>query len=237
LSFKINLHAHSTFSDGHNHPLTMARTAKVLGFSALVLSDHYYNGKYPECAMVPEKEEDYCKALEEAREVLPVIRAMEVPFSGEEVLVFGEGAIREIIDNKGIKDNEHLKGIRERHNCAVVLCHPSGAEVEFTEHLDGFERHNCGEDQFSFGGSLDTERLNRLNHLQSWHNSDAHGARMLNRCYNLLDTEVTTEEELIKYIKSGASHGYEVNDYDSEEQLNVRLASGQFPPVMYERKD
>lgn len=233
MGYKINIHAHSTFSDGHNKPLTMAFTAKSLGFSALVLTDHYYNGLYPECAMVPEKEEDYSRALLEAGEVLPVIRGMEVPYGGEEVLVFGSDAIRDIISNMGIHD---IKSLRNRHNCAIVLCHPSGRDVEFKRYLDGFERHNCGDDYFSSGGIIDEERLNHMKGLQSWHNSDSHSARMLSLCYNVLDKEITTEDQLIDYIKSGAEHSFEIKDIMSEEELNKLLEDNKFPKLEHERR-
>jgi predicted metal-dependent phosphoesterase TrpH len=234
--YKINLHAHSTFSDGHHHPVTMARTAKALEFTALVLTDHYYNGEHPEVAMVPEKEEEYSKALEDAREIIPVIRGMEVPYGGEEVLVFGSEVIQEIIKEKGIRSDLHLRDLRCNYNSALILCHPSGRVVDFVDYLDGFERHNSGQDFFCFRGIVDEERLNRLNQLQSWHNSDAHSARMLDLCYNIIDTEITTEEQLIDYIKSGKEHSFEINGMLSEEELNCLLESNGFPKVMLKER-
>ena len=198
MKYKINIHAHSIFSDGKNSPLTMAIEAKRLGFTALVLTDHFYNGKNPEVGMVESKEHTYRKALREAREVLPVIRGMEVPYNGEEVLVFGSTAIKKIIKNKRIIN---LETLRKGHNCAIILCHPHVSWPtwgDMTRYVDGYERHNSGQDWFK-----NNKSLGQLKELQAWHNSDAHSKGMLSWGYNLVNKKITTEDELIKLIKRG----------------------------------
>lgn len=197
---KINIHAHSVFSDGANTPYVMALKAKELGFSALVLTDHFYNGKYPENGMCIEKEHSYKRAIREAKTVLPVIRGIEVPYCMEEVLVFGKSAIEQIISDGGLLD---IAQLRKDHNCAIILCHPNVHWPDFVEHLDGYERHNNGQDYFK-----NDRELGKLANLQAWHNSDAHRAEGLMRGYNLTSVEITTEQQLIKYIKSQVRNGY-----------------------------
>jgi len=219
MPYKINIHAHSFFSDGQNSPYIMAKTAQSLGFSALVLTDHYYNGDFPNVAMSLDKMGSYGRAIEEAEMVLPVIRGMEAPFFGEEVLVFGETAITEIMEKGGIKDYNHLKEIRENHRCAIVLCHPNSHYEDFIALLDGYERYNSGQDEFS----ARMEDLEPLVGLQAWYNSDAHGAVMLSLCYNLTEDEITTEEQLIEYIKSGKVNDYEVTSVDEIRENGIKF--------------
>ena len=40
MDYKINIHAHTIFSDGYNTPYVMALKAKELGFSALVITSY-----------------------------------------------------------------------------------------------------------------------------------------------------------------------------------------------------
>ena len=215
MKYKINLHAHSTFSDGSNTPAEMAHEAKDMGFSALVLTDHYYNGMYPDNAITLDDEEDYFVAIEEARKILPVIRGMEALFGGEEILVFGQKAIQTILKWGVISNIYQLRWIKEHCRCAFILAHPNVWHDHFAEVLDGYERHNSGQDFFKFGEDEDRP-LGVLEGLQEWHNSDAHSAMGLVKGYNLLDVEITNEIELIEYIKSGKKHGYNVMGEDFE---------------------
>ena len=144
--YKINIHAHSFFSDGSNSPIEMARKAKDLGFTCLVLTDHYYGGKYPECELTFEKLKSYNKALREARKVLPVIRGLEVAYGGEEFLLFGSTAIKWLLSTHGLNTKADIVKMKEEHNCAIVLCHPQDNYHDFVEVLDGYERHNSGQD-------------------------------------------------------------------------------------------
>lgn len=219
IRYKINIHAHSFFSDGQNSPYIMAKTAQSLGFSALVLTDHYYNGSYPEVSMVKSKEGAYKRALKEAEMVLPVIRGTEATFGGEEILVFGQSAIKEIMDKDGIQTDDHLKEIRKNHECAIVLCHPGNYYEGFTDLFDGYERYNSGSDEFA----TRPEALDILKDKQAWYNSDAHGAVMLPICYNLTEDEITTEEQLIAYIKSGKVNDYEVTTVEEIQKNGIKF--------------
>ena len=183
----------------------MAEEAKRLGFTALVLTDHYYGEEYSHCGLVRAKLESYTKAIQEAQQILPVIRGIEIPFGGEEILVFGTTALTTIFKFGGITSTQMLSNLRKHHYCAMILCHPGENYPDFIEHIDGYERHNSGDDQFS------NRELNGLEKLQAWHNSDAHAAVALSWCHNIVDTKITTEDHLIKYIKSGKTHKYKMD--------------------------
>ncbi len=201
--YKINIHAHSFFSDGSNSPIEMARECKRLGFTALVLTDHYYGGRHPEMEITFEKLQGYNRALREARTILPTIRGLEVAFGGEEFLLFGSSAIKWLLSTHGLNTKEDVLKMKKEHNCAIVLCHPQNAHKEFIEILDGYEAHNSGQNWFK----NDREKGELVN-LQAWYNSDAHCVDGLKVGYNIINKKITTEDELIKYIKSGKSHDF-----------------------------
>ncbi len=198
MEYKINIHAHTFFSDGSNSPIEMAREAKRLGFTALVVTDHYYGGRHPELEITYEKLKSYNKALREARTILPVIRGLEVAFGGEEFLLFGSTAIKWLLSTHGLTTKADVLKMKRDHHCAIILCHPQDSHKDWVEVLDGYEAHNSGQDWFSKG-----RELGCLKGLQAWHNSDAHHKDWLKEGYNIVDTKIETEDALIKYIKSG----------------------------------
>lgn len=196
MKYKINIHAHSIFSDGLNSPYTMALKAKELGFTSLVITDHFYGKDYPEF-MSNINMGKLKKAVSEAKEILPVIIGMEVPFMGQEVLVFGGAAIKAIIE-KGIPTMKELLALKKETGCVAILCHP-GEDFELAAPaLDGFERFNAGHDWFKNGRDYGP-----LLGMQSWCNSDAHRVVDMGRAYNLVDSKIETEGDLIQYIKRG----------------------------------
>jgi len=197
MSYKINIHAHSIFSDGKNTPFIMALKAKELGFTALVITDHYYGPEHPEF-MSENSMRLLKKSCKEARKIIPVIIGLEAPFMGEEVLVFGGAAISDILEN-GKPTMDKLLQLKKDTGCAVVLCHP-GEDFELTiPAIDGFERFNHGMDMFGSG----RRSMGSLENKPSWCNSDAHMADHLEICYNIVDTKIKNESDLIRYIKKG----------------------------------
>jgi len=212
--YKINIHAHSIYSDGVNSPRKMAETAKELGFSALVLTDHWYKNQEPHVSITPDKLYPYLRAIREAQEILPVIRGMEVGYMGEEVLVFGEKAINKVIKDNGIINLTAMNYLRKYLGAAIILCHPHISWPtwlhDIDRHIDGYERHNSRQDYFKYNGKIDAD-LSKIEHLQAWHNSDAHNYEALQFTYNITQNKITTEEELIAYIKSGKVNKYHVD--------------------------
>lgn len=192
--YKINIHAHTLFSDGLNTPYKMALKAKELGFSALVLTDHYYGDKtknsVSKISMMLLR-----KACVEAEDVLPVIVGLEVPLAGQEVLAFGSVAIRWILNNR-LPTLTEIERLKENLGCAVILCHPGANYEKAASVADGFERYNSGQDFFRKDRPL-------IDNKVSWCNSDAHCYDNLDSGYNIVDTKIETEHELINYIQSG----------------------------------
>lgn len=195
--YRINIHAHSIFSDGHSSPYVMALKAKELGFTALVITDHWY--EEAESSLTAERLVTLKMAANEVREVLPVIIGMEIPHTDNEFLVFGGDAIKEIVNlgNKSISTDDMWK-IRRNTNSVFILCHPGmNIPYETTLLIDGFEAYNSGRNLFNRRG------YGALRRLPAWSNSDAHTANCLVDGWNEVDTKITTEADLIKYIKSG----------------------------------
>ncbi len=116
---------------------------------------------------------------------------------GQEVLVFGGAAINSILEN-GLPTMEEILRLRKETDCAVILCHP-GSDFEITEPaIDGFEHFNSGTDYFKNDRSFGI-----LSGKQRWCNSDAHRVVDLEKAYNVVDSKIETEIDLIKYIKRG----------------------------------
>ena len=96
-----------------------------------------------------------------------------------------------------------LADLKKIHDCACILCHP-GTEDHWKKLLpilDGYEQYNSNQDWFNFGNGRSRSR-GVLEGLPTWCNSDAHNAiDLATGSYNLVDSNITTECDLIKYIK------------------------------------
>lgn len=197
--YKINIHAHSYFSDGLNSPYKMALEAKQIGFSALVITDHWYN-KECSVSMNRDRHDILKRGLGESKKIIPVIMGLELPVDdGNEILVFGGGAIKAIISEGNSSFSfSMLMALKKVEHCSFILCHPRGqVSEECVELVDGFEAYNSGQNLFEKRG------FGALRNLPAWSNSDAHRYQELKEGWNLIDTKVETEAQLIKYIKSG----------------------------------
>jgi len=204
--YKINIHAHSIFSDGINSPYHMALKAKELCFTALVITDHYYGDKFPEVSMHKDKMYQYRKCVAEAKKVLPVISGLEVPFLGGEILIFGGTLIKHILDN-GLPTEEDIVTARSFKDTAVILCHPSHNYNEQAAFVDGYEHYNSGSDFFQ-----KDRDLGELKGMPGWCNSDAHHSEGLEVGYNIVGSKITTEGDLIKYIKRGSQPTFYIRE-------------------------
>lgn len=201
--YKINLHAHTIFSDGSNTPYVMALKAKELGFTSLVITDHLYTNIGGAASLNSERFNMLKRAKGEAKRILPVIIGVELAFGNEEMLVFGSAMINEIMTfrESGTEITmDHLLNWKHKHDSAFILCHPINPVnwPNLRPILDGYERINSAQDMFK-----DDRELDALEGLPSWCNSDAHHNKSLSFGYNLVDTKIETETDLIQYIKSG----------------------------------
>ena len=205
MGYKINIHAHTIFSDGQNTPYRMALEAKELGFTALVITDHYYASRPDEwCSLNLWKMHLLRRACKEAKQVLPVIVGIELAFGGEEILTFGSAvtqAIMEHVESGKELTMEYLLELKQKFDCAFVLCHPGKENnwKKLSPLLDGYERFNSGSDMFKHD-----RRLGPLESFPGWCNSDAHSVDGMARAYNVVDAKIETETDLIRYIKRGA---------------------------------
>ncbi len=197
MKYKINIHAHTIFSDGLNSPYTMALKAKELGFTALVITDHFYGRDVPEF-MGKVTMRVLKRACREAKEIIPIIIGIEVPFMGQEVLIFGGAAIKHILENGKPTMNKLLK-LKKETGCAVVLCHPSEGYEQVVPVIDAYEHFNSGVSMLEGRGV----GFDLLAGMQGWCNSDAHKVEFLEYGYNIVDSKIETEGDLIKYIKRG----------------------------------
>lgn len=200
-TYKLNIHSHTIFSDGINSPYKMALKSKEVNFSATVLTDHFYGHKLNEYRQSVSLNKDKYSVLMQSKveiekNIMPCIIGIEIPFMGQEVLIFGQNAIWDIFEN-GLPDQERLLKMKE--SAAIVLCHPR-AQLEiinaFLNYVDAFEHFNSGYDCFKIEGLPKTDK-------QRWCNSDAHREVVLANNYNILKKEIKTEADLINYIKSG----------------------------------
>jgi hypothetical protein len=202
--YKINLHAHTIFSDGSNSPYVMAVEAKRLGLSALAITDHYYPSHPKEwCSSGAERHRLTRRACVEAKDILPIIVGMELAFGEEEMLVYGTKLIQEIhrhCDKGNELTIDLLIKLKRRHESAFILCHPGNPEKweALLPILDGYERYNSGQDMFG-----EHREVGVLGGLPSWCNSDAHSKEGLSIAYNLTTCKIETEEDIIKYIREG----------------------------------
>lgn len=204
--YKINLHAHSHFSDGLNSITEMAAEYKRLGFCCCVITDHVYT-KDEECSLTYKK---YKYQVKEAQAItylgFPTIIGIElsVKEAGEEIVVFGEPAIKTIFKLRERYNEITVKQLLaiKRHNknsCLFNLCHPSSS-AKLLE-LGGFELLDCYE-LINSGHEFFTKEENPYRSLIALCNSDAHAIRSMNACHNEITIPIEHELELIAYFKS-----------------------------------
>lgn len=175
---KINLHCHTNYSDGDDI-VEMAKAHQKNGFSAFVVTDHVYplllaedlRKGYSMCITSYQKFQHQTAKLEALSKELnfPCIQGIELALWGEEVLVFGHKAIKdifELMENLDLKEQEKYVGrmaykrkiVRKlinilknnKEDTAVILCHPRlDPKVDWVLKplyplLDGYEFQNRG---------------------------------------------------------------------------------------------
>jgi hypothetical protein len=201
---RINLHAHTRYSDGSNTIRDMAVECRFLKFSACVITDHVYplqGGRSPDVSMDLQK---FVKALTEANKVskelhYPIILGAEFVVNQEEILVYGTDAILYLLrirDEIGCIGVHDLRVAREKYLCATIMAHPHRPHLwAATDVLDGYELFNNGAFQFSHGIPLNFEGLTPFS------NSDAHDDVSLALSWNRIDWPIYNELALVKFIK------------------------------------
>lgn len=187
---KINLHCHSNYSDSYYTMEEMATEHQKQGFSAFVVTDHCYPSFIKDGADTERMLTSYqkfCAQTKELAEVsqklnFPCIQGMEVALYGEEILVFGDEAIKDIfayakdINEREAEKHGHLKSYNQKlsqnilnilqthkDNTGIILCHPHlwDDDEEILQQLfalvDGYEFQNSGRYLFSDSSNADKE--------------------------------------------------------------------------------
>jgi len=213
--FKINLHAHSRYSDGSNTIRDMALESKHLGFSACVITDHVYPSRKGITHTVSLDEAKFIKALIEANAVskeldYPVILGAEFVVNYEEILVFGTGAILSLLilrDTNGTISVEDIREARASYGCATIMAHPHKPyQWKAVDILDGFELFNNVVFQFSRNGIPPN-----FKHLTPFANSDAHSDYDLSLSWNVTERAITNEKDLIAFIRGSCPIAHHVS--------------------------
>ena len=215
---KINLHCHTNYSDG-DYIDKMAEEYQKQGFSAFVATDHVYplhfatdvRQKHPKSIISYEKFKQQTQQLAEIEQNLsfPCIQGIELALYGEEVLVFGKQAVKEIFDfmehinieeqEKYIQEITYKKKIvtklinileKNKDETAVILCHPHLVDDDWVLKklypiLDGYEFQNGNTYYFTDATNQNEEQRwdreipDELKTKKKFYNSDAHSIRSI----------------------------------------------------------
>ncbi len=224
--YKLNIHTHTNYSDGENTIEELAKASIELGFMALVVTDHVYWRDHDVSNSLEKFKQQKIDAMTVSQRVnYPIIVGAEFEVDvREEFLVFGENAILDLLQQReewllAQKRNkrtpeltiEDIGLIRKKYESAVVLCHPvliadykdneikifSNGALDF---IDGYEHYNSGMNMFR--SEEKKGYISKFNGLTAFSNSDAHKIRRLQEGYNFVEEKITTETELIQYIRN-----------------------------------
>jgi len=213
MKYKINLHAHTRYSDGANTLQEMVFAYKHMGYCAAVLTDHHYTGS-PDLANYSMNLDEYSSACEKADKIskllnYPVIVGCEWGFFRcEEVLCFGRSFITALLSHTDVSIGK-FKELKDTFGGACIVAHPILSENKFIEMgghkvVDGYEGYNGGGDMFN----PDFRKLPpEFKDLRAYSNSDAHSINTLidegrrGDNYNLINEKIDDESKLLNYIR------------------------------------
>ena len=211
---QINLHSHTTYSDGADSVAVMAMEAQKLGHSAYVVTDHV-NPSYLNAMSGYLNWHTFSKQRKEINSFrrytnFPIIQGIELNLEHEEVLVFGYELIKPVLDYPfyAMTKKEALDTLIEnKKHGAVVLCHPR-LDLTFAPEfyaklfpiLDGYEHFNHGNNYFEH-----REVPKELQELNDFSNSDAHCYKQLALPYgtNEHNKAIKNDGDIVKFIKRG----------------------------------
>ncbi len=207
---KINLHAHSRWSDGSGTIEEMTNEYERLGFVASIITDHDYMIK-DKAALDQQREE--IKQLNASRKFsIPIIQGCEITLEyGEEAVLFGELAIDHWFSLKTKRTYEPQ--MFDDFNHAIIWAHPRAShedalleDIKFLSSFHGFEIENAWNPVFMEASNKnDSDRLHQIkNHIryEPYRNSDAHVVSMIERAYNKINRDIKDESDLIDWIRS-----------------------------------
>jgi hypothetical protein len=215
----LNLHCHSSFSDGSGSIECLAESFRRHGHVCLVTSDHDYY-------MNPEKYEAELIEAQRVQQKLdyPILCGLEISLYHEEAVLVGteacrswlklmKGAPRNDIVNWTPQSNkkqaayvvEAFKEVTAQNRCGACLVHPAlrpDSTVPY-ELFNAYEIMNCG-------NLWSMESIARMRQMmpraQPVRGLDLHSRGWLEdevfmRCCNGIDHPIQTEEQLIAWVR------------------------------------
>jgi hypothetical protein len=212
---KINLHTHTNYSDGSSTIASYCRKAIELQHEALVITDHDYMNM-----SVQKFKEEIKEAYEVSKEYdFPIIVGLEISLWHHEALLFSQDACIDWLTNRqlrftvrgdvidsSIKDPSYIKEIRDKYNCALILCHPI-CNSEYTSKMsdlypiiDGYEIRNSGMD---WSEESITWLESVMPNAKQYKNYDAHIVDHFSGVCNEINIEIKNENDLINWVKGG----------------------------------
>ena len=229
--YKINLHAHSIYSDGDSTLSELVNMAESLGHTALVVTDHdWYLDSF-------EKGHNKIESLKDAP--IPIILGQEISTPFGDCLLFGEKALLaynglHISMNKinysmyyfykygvvakhsdWLQQERYLKLFTERmkdENYALVLCHPFQYEIDsenmkdrvLSSHEKEFFQLIHGVEVQNNKDCINIEWLfQHMKHgVKKLKNSDAHCLKDMSTCCNETEFPIKNENDLIFWLKT-----------------------------------
>ena len=214
--YKLNLHAHTRYSDGYNSLYEMVFAYKHMGYQCAVITDHHYITR--DLTGYSMSADDFECALKKAASIsqllnFPVIVGCEYSFFGcEEVLCFGTEFIRALLKDDDIMMHD-FRRMKEENNGACVLCHPKLRNNDFLKiggHtlIEGYEAFNSSAPYFEY-----REIPDEFKGLLRFSNSDAHKIEDLispdshkSGAYNAVKKKINDEIDLIDMLKNGQQY-------------------------------
>lgn len=201
LKNKLNIHAHSKYSDGRNTLREMAIAYKANNFACAVLSEHDYS--FTASSNKKSNLTEYFNECDSLSNELnyPVIAAIEIsiPKTYEECVLIGRDAILNWFKYKDIAklgDNYYLCWVHPMYHFV---------HLDFVNYIHSIEKHNYGVDFIddNFAEHLKSEHPN----VKLINSIDAHEVSALSEnnknLYNLINIEIKNENDLIYFLKTG----------------------------------
>ena len=206
LHLKIDLHTHSTYSDGLGRPEDILEGAREKGLDGLAITDHHTLDGY---FSVRDMEGD-----------LLIIPGFEVETEAGHILVLGLEELPSGIE--GISYEELIGWVRERSGLTVIA-HPAISRFHMAEwnrsKPDAVEVLNAMYPlQFFVQRGL---RLSQRMGLPALGGSDAHNHFTVGDAYSVVDVEKANVEEVLMAIKGGL-----VSYYGNLSPVRSRLKIG-----------
>jgi DNA polymerase III alpha subunit len=224
----INLHAHTSNSDGYNSMVEMAQRAEALGHCAFVVTDHdYFNSWISNRAMFE---------IAQQRVSIPIIIGSEIMTPIGECLMFGAANLRQYFEDLKLSSDMYGNTTfckersaeffldRKKEDCPLILCHPfqmqqclMAEDRWINAWINRFRKHDYiarllvgyeGQNQTTV---FDKEEMEAsfedfwgIKGLKRFYNSDAHCRDSLAIVCNEIAHPIATEADLIDFLLNGA---------------------------------